>query len=264
MNGRALAREPLLHFLVLGALLFAIWPTEAPDTVVITETKVNTWLAAYERQHGRAPSPAERAQLLERQVAEDLLYREALALGFDREDTVIRGRLIEKIRYLLQHSAPRSEPTDAELTAQLRGHAERYGKPAVLSFEQVFVRRDGDALGALAELQSGRAPETVGDAFPHPRSLRQATSSQVDSRYGAGFFAIVAAVPVGGWAGPVESSFGQHLVRVSGYTPGRSARLEEVRGRLRSDVLLARRAQAEAAGIERLRAKYSLTWEATP
>ncbi len=246
-------KDPLFHFALIGAALFALdaWVLDRPEdkTITVPSATVQRLLETHERRTGRPATEPERREILDRWIDDEVLYREALALGLDRDDPVIRGRLVEKMRFLSRAV----ERADAGASVDM----DAYVSPDATSFTQVYLGRGGAARAeeVLQRLRSGAEPGSVGDAFAHPMGARARTSVQIRSRFGAAFESAVAALEVGGWHGPVESSFGLHLVRVEarGPAPGAAA---AARSAARRDLAQARRDWAERAAIRRMRASY--------
>src|SRR5690606_2604896 len=170
-----LLKDPLLHFLVLGAALFAISASrsgddEAPDRIVIDELVVDRVADAARRLYGREPTRDELEALLEPTIRDEVYYREALALGLDVDDDEVRPRLIEKMQYLTQDLAEPEPPSEDELRAFFAGDPDRFALPAAVTFEQVFFspRMRGEALeqdieDARRALEQGADPLEVGD-----------------------------------------------------------------------------------------------------
>src|SRR5262245_9650785 len=142
---RTIGREPVLHFAVLGAAIFAVYRAVAPParpttTIVLTEAMVDGLRQDYLRRTGTPPSPEEATALIDRFVDSEVLYREALALGLDRGDIIVRRRLVQKMEFLTEGLEPIDAPTDRELQAYLDAHAARYAQPARVALTHVFVR----------------------------------------------------------------------------------------------------------------------------
>jgi hypothetical protein len=251
-----LAREPLIHFLVLGAglfLLFAVVGGEDPGSrrIVVGPGTVENLAALFERTWLRPPTEGELDGLIADHVREEILTREATALGLDRDDVIVRRRLRQKMELLSAGFGAAAEPGDAQLEEQLRLHADRYRRELRLSFRQVYVSRErrgaaaeGDAAGLLARLRAGHDPGALGDPFPLPLDNRELSLSEVSRQYGESFAARLAEIEPGAWAGPVESGYGPHLVIVDSRTEGFLPPLAELRERVLADW---QAAQGEAA-----------------
>ena len=157
-----LLREPLLIFLVLGALLFGLYTLVKDQSqgssdalrIQVTAADVDQLSVRWQRQMGRPPRPEELQGLTDNFVREEVLVREALALGLDRDDTGIRRRLVQKMNFLVEDLALLNEPTDADLSDYFEQHPEIYRLPPRISFTHIYFSRDqrGDATKADAEL----------------------------------------------------------------------------------------------------------------
>lgn len=263
----ALVREPLVHFVVLGALIFGAhaWFADdlAPETppIIVSKAMVETLARDFQRQNGRAPEPAERQALIEGHVSDEVLLREAIAMGLDRGDPIVRRRLIQKMEMLLSEMEPLAEPTDAELQAFLDQNAHDYAGVERLGLTHVFLSRDthGEApdIGhLLAALKAGADPATLGDPFPRGRVLTSRSRARLERVFGADFAKAVMPQALGAWVGPIRSSYGTHIVRVDKRKPAPAPTLERVRRAVRRAVLDTRKRQARVRALVRLRARY--------
>jgi hypothetical protein len=261
-------REPLVHFALLGALVLGLHRWVAPPPakrVEVSADLVEGLRQDYARRTGATPSAAEEAALVQRFVDGEILYREAVALGLDRGDVIVRRRLVQKMEFLLEgmHAAP--APTDADLEAYLAAHADRYTLPARVSLVNVFVSRDrhGDQLDAVAaevreRLRAGADPAGLGDPFIKGHQFTLQSEAALSGIFGASCAASIAALPAGEWSEPLPSSYGLHIVRVSEHQPARTASLSEVREAVRADLESERRANATRDEIDRLRRQYQV------
>jgi PPIC-type PPIASE domain len=268
-------REPLLHFLVLGAGLFVLFGLigepagERSDRIVITEAKIGDLAELFERTWRRPPTPAELDGLIEDHIKEEIFYREALALGLDRDDTVIRRQLRLKMQFVSEDVAQPAEPTENELRAFLAEHPDRFRKPSRISFAQVYLSPDrrgedawGDAERMLIALNAGESdPAEAGDPFLLEHDYRDLAAHDVERLFGGEFAARVAELPVGRWSGPVESGYGLHLVLVRERTAARLPDLSEVHEAVANQWRAARQEEANRAFYEALRANYEVTVE---
>jgi hypothetical protein len=266
-------REPLLHFLVLGAGLFVLFGVvgepaeERRDQIVVSAAKVENLAELFRRTWRRPPTQAELDGLIEDHVKEEILYREARALGLDDDDIVIRRRLRQKMEFISEDIAAQAEPSEQELRGFLADQSDRFREPARFSFAQVYLspeRRGEDAWGdaerLLVALDAGQSdPAESGDPFLLDQDYRGLSAREVERLFGRGFAARVAELPVGRWAGPVESGYGLHLVLVHERTSAQLPDLDEVRGAVASEWRAARREEANRAFYEGLRANYEVT-----
>lgn len=235
-----LLREPLLHFVVIGALLFAGYqmvsePGEAPvDATVITVSNSDSARleAAFERTWRRPPTGEERQKLIESFVREEILNREAKLLGLDNGDEIIRRRLVQKMDYLLSASADLQDPEDAELEKFYQDNRERYLRPARLAFDQVYLGETAepeDVTATREALNGGAEPELSGKRTLLPPSFGPGTERSADQLFGDGFSEQLAGLEVGEWSMPIRSGYGQHLIRLELYQPAGSPDLAEIR-----------------------------------
>ena len=271
-----LIREPLLHFLVLGACLFVLFYQTAdpvdiaqPNRIAVTKADVDRLTAQWQRQWRRPPTDRELEGLVDAYVREEILYREALALGLDQDDVIVRRRLGQKLEFLFKDLAEQSDPEDAELERFLAENAERYTLPGRLSFTHVYFNSDKrgaaaekDARKALALLNGGAQdadPAGLGDRFLYQYRFDEQSPSQVARIFGSAFSDRITALDVGEWRGPIASGYGIHLVRVSERTEPRQPALAEVRDKVRWDVIAERREEIDSAFYEDLRERYEVT-----
>jgi len=271
---KGLLKEPLLHFLALGVLLFALnaWrekaqPTEASTArIEVTAAVIDRLRAGYERQFGQAPDAEELGGLVTAHVREEVLCREALALGLDRDDTIVRRRLAQKMEFLTDDIATAATPEDAAVRDFFEKNAARYAKPGRVTFQHVYFSKEKHGTetetavtGALAALEKGARAEAFGDPFLHGYEFAEREREDVIAAFGPEFFKQLAAQPAGVWRGPVTSSYGLHLVRVEVRMEARPANFDEVREAVVRDLNDERRRTANAEVFERLRERYRVT-----
>ena len=259
-------REPLLHFMVIGIALFGLFSVVsghrggADHRIVVSDAAVAAIVQRHQSVWQRAPTPAELQGLIDSHVREEILYREGVALGLDRDDPVVRRRVMQKLELISEESTAQAAPSDADLDTYLTAHAERYALPAVIGFEQVVfdpVRRasriEADVAAALARLRAGANPADVGDRSLLPTTASAIAGDQLARDFGDEFAAAVIALPVGDWQGPVRSGYGIHLVRVIDKTPGRPATMDDARAAVERDWGNERRIHANEEYYQSLR-----------
>ncbi|MBW0148322.1 peptidylprolyl isomerase [Marinobacter arenosus] len=256
---KRLVREPFVHFLLIGVALFGLYGglNDAPDEVsgqnlVITESDVAQLASSFRQVWQRPPTRDELQRLVDKYVQEEILVREALAMGLDTGDAVIRQRLRQKMEFILDGAVASLEPSDQTLREYYRANAERFTTLPKVGFRHVFLGKamDETTVGsALRALKSGAALEEVGQPTLLPPELGASVRTTVDSNFGAGFFDQLVALPPGDWAGPVESAFGWHLVNVTGKTGGTLPEFELIRDRVEDAW---RRDASERLGEEQL------------
>jgi hypothetical protein len=218
---------------------------------------------------GRAPSRAELQALVDDFVDEEIDYREAIAMGLDADDTIVRRRMRQKLEFLVEDSHEIAEPSDAELTSWLKVHAATYRVPERISFRQVLSSNDTHGIGVahaeatalLEKLRSGVDPDKVGDASMLPAALPLTTTQGIAALFGERFAKRLFEHTGDGWFGPVSSPFGAHAVLILSRETPRDPILSEVRDRLRSDWIEAKRRAARDAFQSRLRERYAVAIE---
>ena len=277
-----LIRQPLIQFVVLGALLgFALhWMTgervqEDETTIRITATDVARLDAGWRARWNRAPTPEELDGLINAQVREVALHREALAMGLDRNEPVIRRVLVQKLEQIAKDLIELSlAPTDQDLEQYYLEHAEQYRPPSVITFTHVFIDPDRreertleDAAEILAELESRERPtegiENFGDPFMLQRYYPEKDQQRVASLFGHGFAESVFELAPGQWHGPVLSGYGTHLVYVDGVTEFPTPPLDEVRERVTQDWVDENRRKISDQYFADLLAQYEVVIEGT-
>jgi parvulin-like peptidyl-prolyl isomerase len=268
-------REPLLQFLFLGAGLFLLYSIvnedsdTSPDRIVIDAAEVTVLAEQFQRTWMRPPTRQELKGLTEDLVKEEILYREALALGLDKNDLVIRRRMRQKMEFLTADLVEQREPTDAELQTYLEANPEKFEEPARYSFRQIYLKPESpsDDVGAravdlLARLQSepslGADPQSFGDVTLLPSGLDLASDREISSVFGTEFSDALVAVEPGAWHGPLASSYGLHLVHLTGKEEGSLPPLERVRPMVEREWSNERRQEANDRFYQALRERYSV------
>ena len=272
--GGRLLREPLVHFLVLGAALFIVFgwkrgPALGERDIVVTPGRVEQIAEGFQRVWNRPPTRQELDGLIDDFVLEEIYYREALALGLEEDDTIIRRRLRQKMEFLAEEGGDGREPAEEDLQSFLEEHPDRFRIADRLTLDQVYVSVDKRGEGATAEAERVKralaaagadvSPDRYGDPFLLPHRLEMADVAELNRMFGAGFGDRVRELPVGSWEGPVESGYGLHVVRLRELEPGRLPALAEVREQVRTEWEVARRSAQEEDFEERLRAGYRVT-----
>lgn len=271
---KRLIREPLIHFLFLGAALFGLYaalnpnPASSQDDVVVTAGQIENLASTFEKLWQRPPTEAELKGQIDEFVKEEILSREAIALGLDRNDTVIRRRLQQKMEFIAEDFSTANEPTDTELANYLATHPDVFREEQRFSFRQVFLSRDkrgdrleADATGLLKQLRQGAAAElrTLGDTSLLPSEFIDEPERGVASQFGEGFAAALIGMKPGQWSGPIESGYGVHLVFLMSHTEGRLPELDDIRDQVARELLNDRRLAANREFFDALLTKYRVT-----
>lgn len=273
---KRLIAEPLLHFVLLGALVFVAYPRLAPDAVGerqirITAGQQEHLVTAFTRTWQRPPTQQEFERLVDDWIREEIAVRESRRMGLDDGDTIVRRRLRQKLELLAEDVVSLVEPSEEELQAYLDAHPEKYREEPRWTFEHIYFSADrrGDATRSDAQraLQRLRAsdgvmdPGQVGDPLPLPRRYEQERASAVAAQFGQVFVEALGNLERNTWAGPVRSGYGLHLVRIDSHLQGRPLTLAETRNEVRRDWSNQRRIEAIDGYYQRLREMYEIVVE---
>lgn len=250
----------MLHFALLGTAVFLVYGLlhpKHPDRVRATPEVLSQIDQQFTIQNGRPPTADELHRLGEQFLDDEVLYREALALGLDKDDPIVRRRLIQKMLFVSQDTATADEPSQGDLAAFWSAHPDRYREPPRTTFHQVFFTREraGDAARAARALRE-HGPAPAGDAFVAGSVFTLRSATEIAGVFGPELARRVSTLAPGDWSDPIESSFGLHVVKVDERVPGRVLGLDEVRARVRADFMNERREHANEAVLRELRAKY--------
>lgn len=272
-----LLREPLLHFLLLGAALFLLhgWIGSSPggdgERIVITQGRVTQLATGFARMHQRAPDVIELDGLVNDAIREEIYYREAKALGLDEDDTIVRRRLRQKLEFVSEDIVPVPEPDDAQLQAYLQAHPEKFRAEARYTLTQVYLdplqhgpRLAGDTQALLAQLHRVDAvadASRFGDALMREHRFRDVPASELARLFGARFEVALRALPTDQWAGPVPSGYGVHLVYLDERVSDRAAPFDLVRDEVRRAWIHDERQKANERFYADLRQRYEVTVE---
>jgi peptidyl-prolyl cis-trans isomerase C len=279
-----LLREPLIHFLALGALLFAVYRFTGGGTGGAVEPSRQIQLSledlsqlelGFESQWLRPPTPEELESLIENRIHEEVLYREALALGLDRDDTIVRRRMAQKLGFLAEDVASAHEPSSEELRTWYAANTAQFALPARVSFRHLYFSPDkrgsrarADAVAALAQVsgepQDAKRAAALGDPFMFQDYYGDRAPEQLAKEFGPKFAQAIAALAPGAWQGPIESGYGWHLVFVDTRVPGRVPEFEEVEPDVKIAWLAAAKERARAQAYAAMRAKYTVLLPAPP
>lgn len=274
MNVRSILREPLLHFLLLGALLFVFGgvlggdPGPESTDIVVTQGKIDQLADGFRRTWQRPPTEPELYGLVEDFIKEEIFYREALAMGLEEDDAVIRRRLRQKMEFFTQDLALQADPTQEELQQYLDANREKYRRDGRVSFVQVFfnVDRRGDAAwadaAALRERLRGLGTNVnvteLGDPIMLGNVFEGVRESDAERLFGRAFADTVMRVDTARWVGPVESGYGLHLVFVGDRVEGTVPSLRDVVVEVRRDVLAERQRTLNEEVYQRFRERYDV------
>lgn len=261
-------REPLVHFLLAGALIYALfaWRGEEADpasrSITIDRAQQAQLTLVFERTMGRAPTDAELDAQIERFVRDEVLYREALRLGLDQSDAVVRRRMAQKMDMLASARAEAAQPSEAELRGWYRQHGAKFADGARYSFDQLWFDSEQAANAARARLSGGAAWQEQGQSISLPASVEAMPRDEVTNRFGIQFAQGLERLEPGErWHGPMPSGLGWHLVRLERHEAGAIPPFKEVRAAVENDWRTATMAARKNAAYRLLRNAYSVKVE---
>ncbi len=272
-------KEPLLHFLIIGALIFVLFSVVSDEDftvenkkIVVSSGDIERLSTNWERRWYRPPTENELQGLVESYIREEVYYREALALGLDQDDTVLRRRLMQKLQFLTDDLADLSTPDEAALREYLLEHRDKYELPGRISFTHIYFSSDKHdrrlfqvAETVLAEIQSS-SPQVLnapyrGDPFMLQYDFTLETSFEIARLFGQGFADQLFQIVNIGWQGPIGSGYGLHLVRISEKIDARVPELVSVIDKVRTDWMFEQRQKTNKAIYERFKERYEIVIE---
>ena len=277
INNRILKiiKDPLLHFLVLGAGLFFVYSAidksddAAIQRIVVDQNRALRLAEQFRRTWMRPPTHQELENMAQEFVKEEILYREALALGLDQDDLVIRRRLRQKMEFISSDLVEPKAPSETELQAYFDANREKFRLPDRYSLQQVYLdpnKTSSDVLGTAEELlrrlksNPERPPDrtSIGDFTLLPYQVDALTGPEVANIFGQAFAKYISYAPVGRWSGPYESSFGVHLIRILNREPGKIPAMVDIRRVIEREWYAERRKAANVVYYQELRSRYDI------
>lgn len=276
-----LFKEPLVHFLLIGAALFLLYgwrgnPTPLPGRqsgseaakIVVTQDAIGQMKNQFGKTWQRPPTEEEFKSLFEDFVRNEIYYREAIAIGLDRDDAVIKQRLRQRMEFIFEDITARAEPTDEDLKAFMKKHPEQYFVDPRVSFRHVYVNvdkrgksADADARRILGQLNEGAHPGSVADPFLLEPEVLLSPLWDIRKQFGEEFSRSLLELKPGRWEGPIRSGYGLHLVFVSTRESGRLPELKEVQGMVKRDWMIERQKELKDAAYAKIRERYTVTVE---
>ena len=274
-----LLREPLLHFMFIGAaiyLLYGVFAEPVPEgddkTIVVSAGEIEWMQTSWQKRWNRPPTAAEFDGLIQQYIKETVLYREALTMGLNQHDQVIRRRLAQKREFLAKDLVALTPPTDEELLAYFDLHQAHYQEPALYTFTQVFIDPDkrGDATLEDAEAIKAKLiaqgdtiedPGALGDDFMLQNYYPEKDPVEIQKLFGSGFAESLVELSPGQWHGPVLSGYGTHLVYVSNISEPPAPDFAELRERVVQDWTTDRGEELNNQFYASLREQYTVVIE---
>ena len=276
-------REPLLHFLLIGAALFALYAymnrgrgdSDPSRQIIVSLDELRQMDMYFESQWHRTPTPAEFDAMVEDRVREEVLYREALSLGLDKDDEIVKRRMAQKMQFISEDVAASHEPTTAELRAWFDKNTDKFMLPGRYSFRHIYFSPDKrgksaqqDAVNALTKLQgqpeTSKLADSLGDQFMFQDFYGDRTPVALAKEFGPQFAVSIEKLKPGSWQGPVESGYGMHLVYVTTVIPGRVPAFEEMEPDIKTAWLAEQKQQVWAKAYKEMRNKYTVLLPAPP
>ncbi|MFH0997304.1 MAG: peptidylprolyl isomerase [Pseudomonadota bacterium] len=275
--------EPLAHFLLIGAGLFLLFgwrsgPASLPAgqsgqpsaKIVVTQSDIDQTVETFTRTWQRPPTETEVKGLIESFIRDEIYYREAVAAGLDRDDSVIRRRMRQKMEFIFEDITAQTEPADDELLAYMKMHPDAYLVDPQIAFRHVYVNVDkrgktaeAAARQILAQLNEGTDPDAAGDPILLEAQISLSPLWDIRKQFGEEFSRNLSGLKIGKWEGPVRSDFGLHLVLVTKRVEGRLFELEEVRDMVKRNVMAERQKELKDAAYAKLRERYDVVVEKT-
>ena len=280
---KRLLREPLVHFLLIGAVVFGLYsytqsgsPASAPSKEIrLTLDEIAQLTLLFQSQWRRPPTAQDLQRMVENKVQQEILYREALAMGLDTNDEIVKRRMAQKMRFLAEDLAAAREPATDELKAWFENNRAKFALPPRLSFRHLYFSPDRrgararqDAQLALVKLagqpEDAKIAGALADPFMFQDYYRDRAPDYLGKEFGAQFALAIAELAPGSWQGPIESGFGWHLVFVDTVIPGRAPAFEEIEPDVKAAWLAEQKARAWDKAYKNMRAKYTVLLPAPP
>jgi len=276
-------REPLFHFILIGLILFAAYgylqsdneSDESSNQIVLTTDDIRQLNIYFVSQWKRPPTPEELQAMVEDKIREEVLYREALAMGLDKGDTIVKRRMAQKMEFLAEDVASAREPTIAELKAWFNKNTDLFALPSRISFRHLYFSPDSrgqraydDAVNAMEKIagqpEDSLIATSLADQFIFQDYYGDRTPEQLSKEFGPEFAVAVSKLNSGSWQGPIESGYGWHLVFVDSVIPGRIPAFEEIEPDVKTAWLGEQKQKARQEAYENIRAKYTVLLPAPP
>jgi hypothetical protein len=245
-----LVKEPMIHFLLVGALIFwgfyATNPPEVQNNIIrITDAQIEKMVLTFSREWKRPPTELELKSLLDRHIELEISYREALAMNLDKDDEIIKRRLEQKFKFITEDMAGLYAPTEPELIHYFQQHKQTYLEPELYSFEQIFFDAEkhknpsDNALQAIHKIETAHlslnAAKMLGDHFPFEVQFERLTTEDITRSLGVAFTRSLQNSTKNKWVGPISSGYGTHLIYITFYSPPSPKKFQDVRPIVRRD-----------------------------
>jgi hypothetical protein len=274
INPEKFIREPLIHFLLIGAALFLFYYLQnginanIDNRIVINEADIDRLITIWAKKRQRLPTQQELKGLIEQQIHEEVMYREALALGLDKNDGIVHRRMAQKMEFIFSDIAAQSQPDESDLIKYLDNHSDKFKIPGRISFQHVYFNIDkhGDqiekdiqqVLARLTQAKSKIDINEIGDAFMLGQEHKQLTEYDVSRIFGKNFAKTLFTLSVNSWQGPIKSGYGLHLINIENKTQSKKQKLDNVRDKVRSEWLSQQNKKLNDNFYKSLRQRYEI------
>lgn len=263
-------KEPLFQFFMIGVSLFVLYTflnTEKSYTdsrIIVDKGRINSLIAGFAGIWNRPPTDRELKNLIDDFVVEEIYYRQALAMGMDKNDVVIRRRLQQKMEFIAARKTEVYKPSEKELNGFITGNPEKYSSSPLYSFEQVYINTDN-----LSETEIDIRVRAVrdklenddrisGDATMLPRIFKMTTAYDIDRTFGQGFADKLDSLALNSWSGPIMSGYGLHMVKLSEHRPGELLPLAQIHSMVERDWIRKQEQETEKRYLENLKRDYEI------
>jgi peptidyl-prolyl cis-trans isomerase C len=269
-------REPLVHFLLIGAALFVLYAFvnrgqsgNVNHQIVISLDDVKQLDISFVSQWHRQPTQEEFTGLIESFIRQEILYREGLAMGLDKDDTIVKRRMAQKMEFLSEDVASAHEPSTQELKDWYAKNSQKFALPDRATFRHLFFsfdrrgqRAESDAAATLAKIadkpEDSRTAVALADPFMFQDYYGDRGPDQLAKEFGPSFALGLFKLKPGSWQGPIESGYGWHLVWIESIVPGRIPAFEEVEPDVKTAWLADQKMIAWQQAYAAMRAKYDV------
>jgi len=265
---KKILKEPLIHFLLIGAFLFVIFQlvddSSNDSQIIVDQYDINEISAKWELQIGGSPTKIELEGLVTSNIREEIYYREGMAMNLDHNDEIIRRRIAKKMEFLTEGVAESSKPTNENLEKYYKKNIKKYRTPDLFTFHHIYFSSDirtdpkSDAEDYLNKLI---APANVGDPFPFSLEYTEVSSTKVSKIFGSDFSNALLKSKKLGWQGPIKSGFGYHVVNITDHQRGKYPPLVDIHNKVLTDYTYDLQVQLNNELFLEFKKKYTITYE---
>jgi len=274
-------RQPLIHFFVLGLAVFGLHAVlerkpaatdDDPYLVEVSSAEIEWMHTIFNKQMGRRPTVQDLRGQVNQLIREQILSREAVAMGLDEGDIVVRRRLAQKMEFLFKDLSAMTEPTEDDLRNYYTENRPKYGIPPQITFTQVYFSidsrgADGAKQAAQALTKEGHDPSqapTFGDASILSPGCARCDVKEIRDRFGADFAEAVGNLEPGAWYGPIGSAYGYHSVYIQERQEAKLPNFRDIIDRVRNDWTFANQEENSRKVYEEIRSRYRVLVEGLP